>query len=319
MPARRQELVRRRKMVGFSQERLAEAVGVDRSTVVRWERAETEPQPWHRPRLAAALEITVEELAELLEPSPHRHIPPAPAPVNLTCAGAAPATSGDHFDIVQSFRTADRQVGGAHLYAAVTSYLHRTVAPRVFGHAPDRGGQRIFATAASLIEMAGWMAHDCGHDRLAWRHFERASGMALAGRDYQLAAHVFGSLSHLAHHLRQPQRAVAYARRGQEHLTLSDRHPGLEARLLALRARGHAATGDSASCLVDLGRAERVLASSPTKVASPWVSSYDAASLAVDTARCLYRIGQLGAARTQVEQVMNSGRRNEYAVGPWHS
>ena len=66
MSARRHRLAQRRKTVGFSQERLAEVVGVDRSTVVRWERAETEPQPWHRPRLAAALKLSVEELAALL-------------------------------------------------------------------------------------------------------------------------------------------------------------------------------------------------------------------------------------------------------------
>lgn len=63
---RRHRLVQRRKAIGLSQERLAEILGVDRSTVVRWERAETDPQPWHRPRLAAALKISVEEVADLL-------------------------------------------------------------------------------------------------------------------------------------------------------------------------------------------------------------------------------------------------------------
>jgi transcriptional regulator with XRE-family HTH domain len=66
MPGRRQRLATRRKTVGLSQERLAEVVGVDRSTVVRWERGETDPQPWHRPRLAVALKLSVEDLAVLL-------------------------------------------------------------------------------------------------------------------------------------------------------------------------------------------------------------------------------------------------------------
>lgn len=34
--------------------------------MVRWERAETEPEPWHRPHLAAALKLSVEDLAALL-------------------------------------------------------------------------------------------------------------------------------------------------------------------------------------------------------------------------------------------------------------
>jgi transcriptional regulator with XRE-family HTH domain len=63
---KRHRLAQRRKAVGLSQEGLAEVVGVDRSTVVRWERADTEPQPWHRPKLARALKVSVEELAALL-------------------------------------------------------------------------------------------------------------------------------------------------------------------------------------------------------------------------------------------------------------
>jgi DNA-binding XRE family transcriptional regulator len=52
--------------VGFTQEGLAEALGIDRTTVVRWEAAETEPQPWMRPKLARLLRVTLDELDELL-------------------------------------------------------------------------------------------------------------------------------------------------------------------------------------------------------------------------------------------------------------
>ena len=63
---KRVRLSQRRKAVGLSQEALAEIVGVDRSTIVRWEAADTEPQPWHRPKLARALKVSVDELAVLL-------------------------------------------------------------------------------------------------------------------------------------------------------------------------------------------------------------------------------------------------------------
>lgn len=65
---RRHELAERRKLLGMSQERLAEVLDVDRSTVARWERGEVDPLAWHRPALAKALEISVEELALLLSP-----------------------------------------------------------------------------------------------------------------------------------------------------------------------------------------------------------------------------------------------------------
>ena len=46
---------------------MAERLGVERTTVQRWEAGETAPQPWHRPRLAKALGLSRDELAELLD------------------------------------------------------------------------------------------------------------------------------------------------------------------------------------------------------------------------------------------------------------
>jgi transcriptional regulator with XRE-family HTH domain len=66
MATRRHRLAQRRKAVGYTQEQLAEQLGVERTTVARWEAGETEPQPWHRPNLADALRVSVEELAALL-------------------------------------------------------------------------------------------------------------------------------------------------------------------------------------------------------------------------------------------------------------
>ncbi|MBB5935425.1 helix-turn-helix transcriptional regulator [Streptomyces zagrosensis] len=62
MAAKRMRLAQRRKSAGYSQEKLAERLGIERSTVVRWETAESEPQPWVRPKLAAALKVTLDEL-----------------------------------------------------------------------------------------------------------------------------------------------------------------------------------------------------------------------------------------------------------------
>ncbi len=66
MPVKRGRLASRRKAVGFSQEQLAERLGIDRSTVARWEGGETEPQPWMRPRLARVLQVSVDQLDGLL-------------------------------------------------------------------------------------------------------------------------------------------------------------------------------------------------------------------------------------------------------------
>jgi transcriptional regulator with XRE-family HTH domain len=67
---RRQRLASRRKACGYSQERLAQLIGVDPSTVRRWEKGTAEPQPWHRPHLCRALDTTAAELQSLLSPAP---------------------------------------------------------------------------------------------------------------------------------------------------------------------------------------------------------------------------------------------------------
>ena len=66
VPARRQQLAQRRKALGQTQEQLAGQLGVERSTVVRWERGETQPSPWMQPKLARALRVSAERIAELL-------------------------------------------------------------------------------------------------------------------------------------------------------------------------------------------------------------------------------------------------------------
>lgn len=66
MAFRRQRLSQRRKAVGFTQESLAERLGVERSTIVRWEAGDTEPLPSIRPSLASALQVSLDQLVELL-------------------------------------------------------------------------------------------------------------------------------------------------------------------------------------------------------------------------------------------------------------
>jgi tetratricopeptide (TPR) repeat protein/transcriptional regulator with XRE-family HTH domain len=87
--SRRGRLARRRKAVGLTQEQLAERLGVERTTVVRWERGETAPLPWLRPRLAKALGISADRVEELLADGGAPAGPAGPAvPRQLPAAGA---------------------------------------------------------------------------------------------------------------------------------------------------------------------------------------------------------------------------------------
>jgi transcriptional regulator with XRE-family HTH domain len=87
MGARRQ-LAKRRRALGYSQERLAEVLGADRVTIGRWERGETDPQPYLRPRLAKALQTSAAELEALLSPEDDRPAPVPPKAVSTEAHGA---------------------------------------------------------------------------------------------------------------------------------------------------------------------------------------------------------------------------------------
>lgn len=62
---RRVRLARARKAAGYTQEGLAEALRVDRSSVIRWEAGRYSPVPYLWPKLAKLLGVSRERLAEL--------------------------------------------------------------------------------------------------------------------------------------------------------------------------------------------------------------------------------------------------------------
>ncbi|MCK2245458.1 MULTISPECIES: helix-turn-helix domain-containing protein [unclassified Crossiella] len=72
MASKRDGLAQRRSLLGFTQETFAEALGVERTTVTRWETGLTVPHIRLRPTMARLLQLPAEALAALLEAGPLR-------------------------------------------------------------------------------------------------------------------------------------------------------------------------------------------------------------------------------------------------------
>lgn len=71
MGKRRTELAAVRKTSGYTQESLAAALGIDRSTVIRWEAGDYAPLPYLRPKLARLLRQSPGQLRVLLDGQGH--------------------------------------------------------------------------------------------------------------------------------------------------------------------------------------------------------------------------------------------------------
>lgn len=67
MANRRTALVSARKSAGYTQESLAAALDVDRSTIIRWEAGDYAPLPYLRPKLGRLLRQSPEQLRDLID------------------------------------------------------------------------------------------------------------------------------------------------------------------------------------------------------------------------------------------------------------
>lgn len=288
-------------------------------------------------RIAAAVDITqgrlydymngksrVEKLALFEQIADAFHIPghllglarrswePAPATAGHERTDRPPP-DGDDLVAMDHFRSADRQTGGGRLYGAVVRHLSDRVAPRLvdIGSSPQ-----VFAAAAALTEMAGWMAHDSGHDDRAARHFARALPLARTSGDYPLAAHVAASSSHLALETGDATGAADWARTGLELAAQGPRIPALAARLHTMQARALAVASQRIPAAQALENAYRDLRASPA-ADHPWLSPFDAAALASESALVLRDLEQYDEALSHAEQAValrEAGRARSLAL-----
>jgi transcriptional regulator with XRE-family HTH domain len=268
------------------------------------------------PEIAKTLERALDAQGELLPLVP-RPDTPQPSQRKIDHQAALPTTAvrlplppaGEDVPsdatAISSFRAADRQLGGGHLYGSVLHYLHHNVGPRIFGSKEDREPDQTLLAAASLTELAGWMAHDSGHDARAREHFGKALSLAQAGNDLTLGANIMASMSHLALQTGRPNEAVSLAQAGRSSGNVDLRAPALSSRLYAMEARALAKLGETDATQRALDVAHDELATSPHDAPSRWTSSFDAAALASESALSLQDLGKLSAAFTEAERAVS--------------
>lgn len=276
-----------------------EIFALDERAIGRWERGDVRlPSPHYRAALRAVLDVEHDwELG--FGDRPH------PAAISYAPSEAEPPTVEAIRRMASSVNVMDRKLGGGQLYATVVSYLQADVARALF--APCSGAQ-VFAAAASLTEIAGWMAHDSGRDVDARTHFDGSYRLSLAAGSAALAANMCASMSHLAGQLGQIDDAIRLADVGLDRVSETGGVARVAARLHAMRAKGLALRGDGAGCLDALARAERALGGRNDNEHAAWSAHFDEGSLAAETASALHLLGDLGGAERHAGMVLQLRR-----------
>lgn len=317
--AKRIEFIGMRKAAGLTQEQLAERLHVDRTTIVRWEAGDHVPQPYLWPKLAKLLQASPERLVEIISGPPELTNPTVPAhssTVNTRTTSIHLISGPQSMDsdppsialirsMSDSIQLADRKLGGGKLYPTVWRYLRSEIAPCLLDPPNDCSSSDLFSAAASLTEIAGWMAHDGGDNTRARGHFTQAYRLAVAGENAALSANVCASMAHLAIQHGMPDDAERISAKGLGHVVDIDGANQLVARLHAMQARAHAIQGSEVDCQASLEAAHDALSASDDGPEIGWIASFDDASLASESALCFYALGSWRQAEEESRKVVH--------------
>ena len=181
----------------------------------------------------------------------------------------------------------DFQLGGGHTRDLLLPYFRSQVLP-LFDALP-RGGPRrdLFVATAELAQMLGWSAYDAGRHGAAQRYFVHALRLAREADDNLLGARLLSNLSHQANYLGAFAHAVQLARAAQSAATSRGRTSSTTlAMLTSMEARALASLGDDAGCAGALARAEKAMERSNPADDPGWISYFDRAELAGESAHC---------------------------------
>ncbi|WP_062217017.1 hypothetical protein [Streptomyces sp. NBRC 109706] len=199
----------------------------------------------------------------------------------------------------------DRRWGSGHVRPLVVHYLNGTVAGLLAGSYREATGRELFAAAARLTELAGYMAVDSGLPGLAQRYYIQALRLAQASGDRGFGGYVLAAgMSHLAAELGNPREVIQLARAAQE--GTRGRVPArAESLFLAAEARGHAQLGDREGCRRAASDALAAHERAGGEGEEPaWISHFDTAYLADELAHCHRDLGQGRAAQRRAAEAL---------------
>jgi transcriptional regulator with XRE-family HTH domain len=255
MPQKRERLRQLRRSAGLTQEELAYRLGVDRTTVARWESGATEPSAWMQPKLAKLLGVPRFELPTLLAGSTPaavrrvERVEPA-EPVEREHLDLALADARRYLDsaVVSSFNrqldaymAADGQNGPTKTLPAVLGVI--TVVEDHARHVKVDVRRQLLRVGARSAEFAGWLYRDAYRSDLALYWRDRATEWAMEAGEWAMQGYILLKKSQSAWDDRDGVRMLTLAQAAQTGPWALP--PLVKAEAAQQEARGLAMTGET--------------------------------------------------------------------------
>lgn len=249
-------------------------------------------------------------VAALIAPSRDWLItPPDPEVARpLTLVGRGPRVGpGDVYAVraaTRAFRELDHQFGSGYVRSIVVHYLDEVVGEMLNGAYPERTGRALFAAAAQLTELAGYMAVDTGRHGLAQRYYIQALRLSQAAGDRAYGGYVLAAgMSHLAGQLGSPREITQLARAAQEGAR-EQATATARSMFYAAEARGHAVLGDVRSCEAALQKAAAEMEKAEPDKDPDWIKHFTPAYLADEFAHCYRDLDRPRQAKEHAERAL---------------
>jgi hypothetical protein len=195
-------------------------------------------------------------------------------------------------EVTQTFHRLDNLFGGGRARSTVVRYLYDEVGPLLHdGRYSETVGRELFAAAAELTRLAGWMAYDLEQHGLAQRYLIQALRLAREANDHALGGEILAGMSHQAVYLYRADDALDLARAAYESATKAGL-PALASESLIMQAHALALDNEPSACGRALNAAEQAFERSGTTDIPQWLSYFDEAYMAAKFGHCFRELGQ---------------------------
>ncbi|MGH3772298.1 MAG: helix-turn-helix domain-containing protein [Pseudonocardiaceae bacterium] len=309
-------LVRARKAAGFTQEKLAYRLRVDRSTIGRWESGETEPLPGLQPKLADLLGVTRERLSELLAVETETDSYAAEVGGRLDVderrhLAAALADARRYLDhsVVTYFRrqldTCENDDGayGPTKTLPVTLGILGAIGQCAREVRLDVLPQ-LLSVGARGAEFAGWLYRDVHNPERAEFWYSRATEWAQEAGDTAAQGYILLRKSQMAYEERDARRVLTLAQAAQYGPWQLPSH--VRAEVTQQEARGLAMVGESMSIIERKLDDARLLVASTTPDNDLDNPSINEGTLTLRNASCYIEAGKPHQAAVLYKQVLSA-------------